>query len=140
MTAPANYCWIRLARLPEHPRICAVSSLWESMAPGGAAIGGAFHGPGRSVVLSQLAGGSIFGAALESLRGRSVLLATHDQLPTALALIELDGVARRMVLCTPDLKPEQLAAVAATAQADAIVLDEASTADAGSLTRYVVTS
>jgi acyl-coenzyme A synthetase/AMP-(fatty) acid ligase len=106
------------------------------MAPGGAAIGGAFHGRGRVVALSELVGGSIFGTALESLRGRSVLLATQDQLPTALALIELDGVARRMVLCTPDLKPEQLAAVAATAQADAIVLDEASTA-AGSLAPYV---
>jgi acyl-coenzyme A synthetase/AMP-(fatty) acid ligase len=117
-----------------------VSSLWESIAPGGAAIGGEFHGRGRSVALSELVAGSIFGTALESLRGRSVLLATHDQLPTALALIELDGVARRMVLCTPDLKPEQLAAVAATAQADAIVLDEASTAAAGSLTPYLAVS
>src|SRR5579863_1300930 len=140
MTAPANYCWIRLARLPQHPRICAVSSLWESMAPGGAAIGGAFHGRGSVVALSELGIGSIFGTALESLRGRSVLLATHDQLPTALALIELDGVARRMVLCTPDLKPEQLAAVAATAQADAIVLDEASTAAVGSLAPHMAAS
>jgi acyl-coenzyme A synthetase/AMP-(fatty) acid ligase len=117
-----------------------VSSLWESIAPGGAPIGGEFHDRGCIVALSELGIGSIFGTALESLRGRSVLLATHDQLPTALALIELDGVARRMVLCTPDLKPEQLAAVAATAQADAIVLDEASTAAAGSLTPYVAAS
>jgi acyl-coenzyme A synthetase/AMP-(fatty) acid ligase len=117
-----------------------VSSLWESIAPGGAAIGGEFHDRGRIVALSELSTGSIFGTALESLRGRSVLLATHDQLPTALALIELDGVARRMVLCTPDLKPEQLAAVAATAQADAIVLDEASTAAAGPLVPYVAAS
>jgi acyl-coenzyme A synthetase/AMP-(fatty) acid ligase len=117
-----------------------VNSLWESIAPEGAAIGGEFHEPGRMVALSELAAGSIFGTALESLRGRSVLLATHDQLPTALALIELDGVARRMVLCTPDLKPEQLAAVAAAAQADAIVLDAASTAAAGSLTPYVAAS
>ena len=52
-----------------------------------------------------------------------MLLATREQLPTALALLELDGVAQRMVLCTPDLSPEQLAGVAATAQADAIVLE-----------------
>jgi acyl-coenzyme A synthetase/AMP-(fatty) acid ligase len=117
-----------------------VSSLWESIAPEGRAIGGELHGRSRSVALSELVGGSIFGTALESLRGRSVLLATHDQLPTALALIELDGVARRMVLCTPDLKPEQLAAVAATAQADAIVLDETSTAAAGSLATYMADS
>ncbi|MGC1521828.1 MAG: AMP-binding protein [Steroidobacteraceae bacterium] len=114
-----------------------MSSLWETIAPLGRAISGEFHGRDSTVALSELAGGSIFGTALESLRGRSVLLATHDQLPTALALVELDGVARRMVLCTPDLKPEQLAAVAATAQADAIVLDPASTTAAGSLVPYV---
>jgi acyl-coenzyme A synthetase/AMP-(fatty) acid ligase len=92
-----------------------------------------------------LTAGSTFGSALESLCGRSVLIATREQLPTALALIELDGVARRMVLCTPDLAPEQLAGVAATAQADAIVLEAPRTASApgsaalDSLARYVVT-
>src|SRR5258708_33277411 len=45
-----------------------------------------------------------------------------EQLGTALALLELDGVARRVVLCTPDLTPEQLALVSAGAEAD-IVLD-----------------
>jgi acyl-CoA synthetase (AMP-forming)/AMP-acid ligase II len=105
-----------------------VSGLWESIAPAGASISGEFHGRGVSVALKELAGGSMFGVALESLRGRSVLLATREQLPTALALIELDGVARRMVLCTPDLTAEQLAGVAATAQADAIVMDAASPA------------
>ncbi len=114
-----------------------MSSLWESIATLGGAIGGEFQGRGGSVALTELAAGSIFGTALESLRGRSVLLATHDQLPTALALIELDGIARRMVLCTPDLAPGQLAAVAATAQADAIVLDQASIAAAGSLVPYM---
>jgi acyl-coenzyme A synthetase/AMP-(fatty) acid ligase len=100
-----------------------VSSLWNSMASSGAAISGKFHGRGASVALEELAAGSTFGSALESLRGRSVLIATREQLPTALALIELDGVARRMVLCTPDLTPEQLAGVAATAQADSIVME-----------------
>jgi acyl-coenzyme A synthetase/AMP-(fatty) acid ligase len=40
------------------------------------------------------------------------------------ALAELDGVARRMVLCTPDLSREILQAVATTAQADAVLVDE----------------
>jgi acyl-coenzyme A synthetase/AMP-(fatty) acid ligase len=105
-----------------------VSSLWDSIASAGSPIRGEFHGRGASVALAELAAGSIFGGALESLRGRSVLLATYEQLPTALALIELDGVARRVVLCTPDLSPEQFAGVAATAQADAIVMDAASVA------------
>jgi acyl-coenzyme A synthetase/AMP-(fatty) acid ligase len=93
--------------------------LWESCA----LAGGVFHAPAGSVAVRELADGSLFGTKLESLRGRSVLIATYDQLPTALALLELDGVARRLVLCTPDLTAAQLAEVAATAQADAIVVD-----------------
>src|SRR5258708_3462638 len=127
-----------------------VSSLWDAIAPSGAAISGKFHGRGASVALEELAAGSTFGSALESLRGRSVLIATREQLPTALALIELDGVARRMVRCTPDLTPEQLAGVAATAQADAIILEAPRAASApassapgpsalDSLAPYVVT-
>jgi acyl-coenzyme A synthetase/AMP-(fatty) acid ligase len=122
-----------------------VSCLWDSIAPSGAAISGEFHGRGVSVALEELGGGSTFGSALDSLRGRSVLIATREQLPTALALVELDGVARRMVLCTPDLTPEQLAVVAATAQADAIILEAPQTATApgssapDSLAPYVVT-
>jgi acyl-coenzyme A synthetase/AMP-(fatty) acid ligase len=104
-----------------------------------AAAGAAFHGRGASVALAELTHGSAFGARLESLRGRSVLIATDEQLPTALALLELDGVAGRMVLCTPDLTPEQLGEVAATAQADAIVLEDGSRTTAPtSLTRYVI--
>ena len=119
-----------------------MSCLWDYISP---ARQGAFHARGTSVALASLAGGSIFGSSLESLRGRSVLIATHAQLPTALALIELDGVARRMVLCTPDLTPDQLAGVAATAEADAIVVDAGSpTASASptppSLQSYSVTT
>jgi acyl-CoA synthetase (AMP-forming)/AMP-acid ligase II len=116
-----------------------VSCLWDSIAPAGAAIDGKFVGRGASVDLKDLTGGSMFGSARESLRGRSVVIATREQLPTALALVELDGVARRMVLCTPDLTPEQLAGVAATADADAIVLDAPpSAATPASLTPFVL--
>jgi acyl-CoA synthetase (AMP-forming)/AMP-acid ligase II len=116
-----------------------VSCLWDSIAPASGAVDGKFFGREAQVDLRDLAGGSIFGSARESLRGRSVLLATYDQLPTALALVELDGIARRLVLCTPDLTPEQLAGVAATAEADTIVLDAPPTAATPvSLTPYVV--
>jgi acyl-coenzyme A synthetase/AMP-(fatty) acid ligase len=74
-----------------------------------------------SVALGDLAQGTSLGGALPALAGRSVLLATPDQLTTALALIELDGVARRLILCPPDLPADQLAHVIATAQADAVV-------------------
>jgi acyl-coenzyme A synthetase/AMP-(fatty) acid ligase len=75
------------------------------------------------VALADLAGGSILGGRLESLRGRTVVLALREQLATALALVELDGVARRLVLCTPDLTAEQLAGVYAAAEAD-VLLDQ----------------
>ena len=44
------------------------------------------------------------GASIDpaSARGRSVLIKTTKQLPTVLALLELDGVAQRVVLCPPD--------------------------------------
>jgi acyl-coenzyme A synthetase/AMP-(fatty) acid ligase len=112
------------------------SSLWESIARPNEAAAGVFHGPAVSVPLADLAGGSLLQGKLESLRGRSVLLATKDQLPTAVALAELDGVARRLVLCTPDLTPEQLSGVAATAQADAVLVDGAAAPLAPAITQY----
>jgi acyl-CoA synthetase (AMP-forming)/AMP-acid ligase II len=74
-----------------------------------------------SVSLPSLWQGSSLDVALGTLEGRSVLLATPDQLTTALALTELDGIARRLVLCPPDLPAEQLAGVAATAQVNTII-------------------
>ena len=113
-----------------------VTCLWDSIAATGAKTAMEFHGRGASVALSELAAGSTFGTALESLRGRSVLIATREQLPTALALVELDGVARRIVLCTPELTPVELARLAQTAQADAIVVDTASAATTSGLAPY----
>jgi acyl-coenzyme A synthetase/AMP-(fatty) acid ligase len=102
-------------------------SLWESVSLTSAGIRGTFHGRFDSVALDDLGGASTLGGRLEALRGRSVLLATHEQLSTALALLELDGVAARIVLCTPDLTAQQLAQVAATAEAEFLVTDAAAT-------------
>jgi acyl-coenzyme A synthetase/AMP-(fatty) acid ligase len=55
-----------------------------------------------------------------------VLIATDEQLAAALALIELDGVARRVILCPPDLAAEHLPAVIAAGGADAWVQDASS--------------
>ena len=48
---------------------------------------------------------------------------TRDQFHAALALIELDGVARRMILCPPDLPEEHLPHVISLAEADAVVME-----------------
>jgi acyl-coenzyme A synthetase/AMP-(fatty) acid ligase len=76
-----------------------------------------------SVALDDLLRGSSFGGRLPELSGRSVLVATRDQLATALALIELDGVVRRLVICPSDLAPKHLPAVISNAGVDAIVSD-----------------
>jgi acyl-coenzyme A synthetase/AMP-(fatty) acid ligase len=84
-----------------------------------------FRARASRIAVSELLRGSILGGKLESFRGRSVVLAMREQLANAVALLELDGVARRLVLSTPDLTPEQLASVAAAADAD-VVLDSVS--------------
>lgn len=58
------------------------------------------------------------------LSGRSVLVATSGQLLSALAMIELDGVASRMLLCPPDLDPERIPALVADVGIEAIVTDQ----------------
>jgi acyl-coenzyme A synthetase/AMP-(fatty) acid ligase len=77
------------------------------------------------VSLSALAAGSSLGPERAGLRGRSVLLVTKRHLAAALAMIELDGIARRIVLCPSDLPAAHLASIAETAEADAVLSDEA---------------
>ncbi|XUM22823.1 AMP-binding protein [Bradyrhizobium oligotrophicum S58] len=86
--------------------------------------------PGHVLSLAELSRGSCLGGRTEELNGRSVLLATSGQLLAGLALIEIDGVARRMLLCPPDLKSEHLASIIADADIDAIVTDEVQRFDA----------
>ena len=54
-----------------------------------------------------------------------MLVSTRDQLTAALSLIELDGIARRMVLYPGDLDRDRLAYVIKTADVDTVVSDEA---------------
>jgi len=83
-----------------------------------AAIAGgdaALIGRERSVALSAM------GRAMDAdLTGRRILLRTSDQLFAALALIELDGVADRIVICPPDVKPEHLPSVIECAGIEAV--------------------
>ena len=92
--------------------------LWDSVARADTGLKGALHGAEGSVALAELEAGSCLGVDRESFRGRSVLLALREQMSSALALLELDGIARRLVLCTPDLSAQRLAEVAASAHTD----------------------
>ena len=101
-----------------------VHSLWD-------ALSSATHRPDRAlcaadshVPLDDLSRGSSLDVRLDELRGRSVLILTRDQLTAALALIQIDGIARRIILCPPDLDAEHIPFVMATAAVDAVVSEQ----------------
>jgi acyl-coenzyme A synthetase/AMP-(fatty) acid ligase len=101
----------------------SIRSLHALIAPATAPAGRFIADPHARIRLRDLEAGSILGAPAESMRNRSVLLLTARQLTTALALVELDGIARRMVLCTPGLPPAHLRTIMEDAETDTIITD-----------------
>lgn len=87
--------------------------------------GARLDAPQASLALGELAALTGLGPARAALAGRSVLVRTSGQMAAAQALVELDGLARRIVLSPPDLAAEHLAYVVRTAEIDAIVTDAA---------------
>jgi acyl-coenzyme A synthetase/AMP-(fatty) acid ligase len=99
------------------------ATLWGLVERGGNLAGRFLHGIDHRVALAELAAGSSLDRPVGEFAGKSVLVATNDQLTAALAAIELDGIARRLVLCPPDLSSEHLPHVITTAEVDAVVSD-----------------
>ncbi len=83
-------------------------------------------GAEQSVAWRELLSGSCLDRPASELRGRSIVIETMDQLTAASALIELDGVARRIVLYPPDVSRQHLSYVAGSAEADVVVSDRVS--------------
>jgi acyl-coenzyme A synthetase/AMP-(fatty) acid ligase len=61
---------------------------------------------------------------LAKLAGRSVLLSVSNQYLAGLVMLEIDGIARRMLLCPPDLNADHLQSIIADAEIDAVVTDQ----------------
>ncbi|MBV9014432.1 MAG: AMP-binding protein [Alphaproteobacteria bacterium] len=99
-------------------------SLWSLIVRAGMRPDRAFSDPEHNIPLEMLSTATSLECGLGEFLGRSVLLATADQLPAALALIELDGIARRIVVCPGDVAAEHLPALAETAEVDLVVTDE----------------
>ena len=99
------------------------ASLWEAVSTTVDACDPFLSSAEMSLSLRDLLSGSVLGGRCQELSGSSVVIATTDQLIAAAALIELDGVARRMVLCPPDLPEEYLPSIVRSSEADAIVSD-----------------
>lgn len=100
------------------------ASLWQIIRSAGNLSKRFIWEAGASVNLGDLVCKTSLCGGTDKLRGRSALVKTRSQLAAGLALIELDGVARRIVLCPSDLPSKHLQFVIDTAEVDAIVSDE----------------
>jgi acyl-coenzyme A synthetase/AMP-(fatty) acid ligase len=98
-------------------------SLWNALSAARDLTGRCVFAAEASIALSDLIAGSTLYGRGDELRGLSVLITTTSQLTAASALIELDGIARRIVLCPPDLPLELLPFVIESASVEAIVSD-----------------
>jgi acyl-coenzyme A synthetase/AMP-(fatty) acid ligase len=98
-------------------------SLRDAIDVGGTPPPGYLIGAEHRTALGDLLQGSAIASGVENLRGRSVLIASADPFLVALALIEFDGLARRMTLYPPDLALEHLPYVMRYAEVDAVVSD-----------------
>src|SRR5690242_21249612 len=78
---------------------------------------------GHIVSLSDILSKTCLGGRLNELSGRSVLLQVTGQLISGLVMIEIDGIARRMLLCPPDLNPDYLGALIEDAEIEAVITD-----------------
>ncbi|MDE1933078.1 class I adenylate-forming enzyme family protein [Bradyrhizobium sp.] len=78
----------------------------------------------HSASLTEIAGQTCLKGRLAELSGRSVVLATSNQFLAAIAMLEIDGIARRMLLCPPDLGAGHLQAIIEDAEIDAVVTDQ----------------
>jgi acyl-coenzyme A synthetase/AMP-(fatty) acid ligase len=92
---------------------------------------------GHRVPVAALAQGTNLEVPLETLRGRSVLLTSAAQLPTVLAALALDGIARRILLCLPDIAESDLPAIVAEGEVDAVVTDRTGPQPPFSVTRII---
>lgn len=115
------------------------ASLWHALNGASESVGFISDGDSK-VALHSIIRGSFLGGRREELRGRSVLVATKDQLTAALALIELDGIARRLILCPPDLPPRYFPFVMDCAGIDAIVSDQATFPAGCNLRSLIITT
>ena len=100
-------------------------SLWNVLKASDNLSGRFLRDADSRIAMSDLVEGSVLYGRGKELQGRSVLLTTNDQFTTASALIELDGVARRIVLCPPDFPLEHFPYVIDKAEVDAIVSHQA---------------
>jgi acyl-CoA synthetase (AMP-forming)/AMP-acid ligase II len=100
-------------------------SLWDLVAAAGLPARRFIADANGKMELAQLDGGTTLDIDLEACRDRAVVIFVGQQRAAAVAAVELDGVARRIVLCPPDLSPEYLPFVIAKSEAQILLTDRA---------------
>jgi acyl-coenzyme A synthetase/AMP-(fatty) acid ligase len=84
---------------------------------------GFLFGEEAALSWNDLIAGTVLGPHGDEFEGRSILVATRSQLRAAATLVELDGVARRVILYPPDLSLDHLGFVTDCAGVEVIVSD-----------------
>lgn len=82
------------------------------------------HAPKGQALWRDAVQGTILGGRRASLAGKSVLIGVSSQFDAALAMLELDGLAARMVITPPDFTRERLASAIEQAQVEAVICDD----------------
>ena len=86
------------------------------------------------VPLGLLRNHSCLATAASSLDCASVVVWTTNPAEAAIAMVELDGIARRLVMCPPGIGPDLLAHVMEIAEANGVVSDQPPPEEASAVT------
>lgn len=106
----------------------------------GAGPGAGLYAPQGVALWRDAVGGSILQGRRAEFAGKSVLIALASQLDSALAMLELDGVAARMLIAPPDFTNDRLASAIVQAEVDAIVCEDAARDFGVDRPRYMISS
>lgn len=85
---------------------------------------GGLYAPGRQGTWREALSTTILNGARDGLKDRSVVIAVRAQVDAGLAMLELDGVVRRMIILPPDFSEDWLASVVLQGDVDAVVCDD----------------
>lgn len=105
--------------MPRQPDRRSLAAVTLSAGTEGRTVSDEIH----RVALADLVSASNIAAPLESFRGKSVLVSNVAQLPSVLAMLALDGIAARLVLCLPDITERDLPSVLGEAAVQTVVSD-----------------
>ena len=103
----------------------ASATLWQRAAAQGGLASRFVADAKVRLPLEVLGSGTSLAAPAKAFAGQCVMLCTTTQLATVCALLELDGLARRIVLCPPGMTPDQLSQAAHEADVTVVVCDAA---------------